>query len=130
MNTNTAIPARQRAHWPLVLLLGALAVVAVYFLRRKLHYASDFSLASYTEFFWPRRVGLVPHLLGGTVALSAGIVQLWLGLTDRIGALHRALGKVYVGGVLIGSLGGFYLALTILPGYFAYAAGLFFLSVA
>jgi hypothetical protein len=39
------------------------------------------------------------------------------------------LGKVYAGGVLTGSLAGFYLALTI-PGHLPYSAGLFMLCVA
>ena len=78
---------------------------------------------------WPRRVGLIAHLAGGAVAISAGLVQIWLGLTNRVSTLHRVLGKFYGAGVLIGSLGGFYLALTI-PGYLPYSAGLFMLCVA
>ena len=130
MNTNTANAARQRTRWPLVIVLGLLAATALWFVQHALHYYSDFSLASYGEYYWARRLVLVPHLFGGLLALSAGIVQLWLGLTNRIGNLHRNLGKVYVTGVVIGSLGGFYLALNIPPGYFAYAMGLFFLCVA
>ena len=60
---------------------------------------------------------------------GAGLIQIWLGLTHRAGRLHRVLGKVYLTGVLIGSLGGFYLALTI-PAHLAYRAGLFMLDVA
>lgn len=130
MNTTNATPAGQRTHWPLIIILALLAATGLYFVQQKLHYYSDFSLASYGEYFWGRRLALVPHLFGGILALGAGIVQLWLGLTHRIGQLHRNLGKVYVTGVVIGSLGGFYMSLNIPPGYFAYAMGLFFLSVA
>jgi len=42
-------------------------------------------------------------------------VQHWLGLTNRVAALHRALGKLYVGVIAVSSITGFYLALTI-PG--------------
>jgi uncharacterized membrane protein len=57
------------------------------------------------------------------------LVQIWLGLTNRTSTLHRALGKVYGTAVLIGSVGGFYMALTI-PGHVAYVAGLLWLNVA
>jgi len=101
----------------------------LWFVSHKLHYFADYSLASYTEYFWPRRVGLILHLTGGALAISVGLVQIWLGLTNRVSNLHRMLGKFYGAGVLIGSLGGFYLALTI-PGHLPYSAGLFMLCVA
>ena len=69
-------------------------------------------------------------MAGGLVALSVGVIQLWLGLTGRTTSLHRTLGRVYLGGVAVGSAGGLYLALTIEPKYFAYATGLFMLSTA
>lgn len=87
------------------------------------------SLASFTDYYWPRRAGLVPHLIGGLLAIFAGLVQIWLGLTDRVSSLHRVLGKVYSSGVLIGSLGGFYLALSI-PGHLPYRVGLLGLNAA
>jgi hypothetical protein len=40
------------------------------------------------------------------------------------------LGRLYVGGVIIGAAGGFYLSVTIQDGGFAYSAGLFGLAVA
>ena len=107
MNTNTANAARQRTRWPLVIVLGLLAATALWFVQHALHYYSDFSLASYGEYYWARRLVLVPHLFGGLLALSAGIVQLWLGLTNRIGNLHRNLGKVYVTGVSSEASAGF-----------------------
>lgn len=121
-----------RARTPRYSLIGALSVLAIallWFVSRKFHYFSDYSLASYTEYFWPRRVGLIPHLAGGALAISVGLVQIWLGLTNRANKLHRVLGKVYGTGVLIGSIGGFYLALTI-PGHLAYSSGLFMLCTA
>ena len=69
------------------------------------------------------------HIVGGMTALTVGVVQLWLGLTKRTSRLHRLLGKVYVGAIFIGSIGGFYLALTI-NGNLPYASGLFFVCVA
>jgi hypothetical protein len=45
-------------------------------------------------------MGLIPHLTGGALAITTGLVQIWLGLTNRVSTLHRALGKVYATGVL------------------------------
>lgn len=109
--------------------LAALAAVLIWFVSKRFHYFADYSLNSYGEHYWPRRSGLILHLTGGMLAISVGLVQIWLGLTNRVSTLHRALGKVYGVGVLIGSLGGFYLALTI-PGHLPYSAGLFMLCVA
>jgi hypothetical protein len=113
-------------------LLGVLSVLAVallWFVGKKLHYFADYSLASYSDYYWPRRSGLLLHLTGGMLAISTGLVQIWLGLTNRVNTLHRVLGKVYGAGVLLGSLGGFYMALTI-PGHLAYRTGLLGLNVA
>ena len=113
----------------LIVVMAALALALLWFVVQKVHYLTDYSPVYYTDYFWPRRAGLIPHLIGGSLAITAGLVQIWLGLTNRVGALHHALGRVYAVGVLIGSLGGFYLALTI-PGPLPYAAGLFTLCVA
>jgi uncharacterized membrane protein len=113
----------------LIVVLAALAAALLWFVAHKLHYLTDYSLGSYSDYFWPRRAGLIPHLVGGMVAISAGLVQIWLGLTHRVSALHRALGKIYGVGVLVGSLSGFYLALTI-PAHLPYSTGLFMLNVA
>jgi uncharacterized membrane protein len=90
---------------------------------------SIYDAASYGE-LWPRRGGLIPHMAGGLVAISCGLIQLWLGITHRTGSLHRILGRVYLGGVMVASAGAYYLALTIESRYFAYASGLFMLATA
>ena len=117
------------SHFGLFIVLGALAIALFWFVVQKIHYLTDYSLASYTDYFWLRRAGLIPHLVGGGLAITTGLVQIWLGLTNRVGTLHHALGRLYATGVLIGSVGGFYMALTI-PGSMPYAAGLFTLRVA
>jgi uncharacterized membrane protein len=101
----------------------------LWFVVQKAHFLTDYSPASYTDSFWVRRAGLVPHLAGGLLAITVGLVQVWLGLTNRVSTLHHVLGRVYAVGVLIGSVAGFYLALTI-RGPLSYAAGLFMLCVA
>jgi len=129
MNLAVIAPAIRGSHLRLIGALLALASVLLWFVAQKLHYFSDFSLHSYSDYYWPRRTGLILHLTGGSLAISAGLVQIWLGLTNRVGIAHRTLGKVYGAGVLIGSLGGFYLALTV-PGHLPYSAGLFTLCIA
>ena len=129
MNVAVFASRARSSHAFLIGVLGALALALIWFLRQKLHYFADYSLASYSDYYWPRRAGLIPHLTGGVLAISAGLVQIWLGLTNRVSTLHRVLGKVYAAGVLIGTLGGFYMVLTI-PGHPAYSTGLFMLCVA
>jgi uncharacterized membrane protein len=111
------------------LALSALALFALWFVNRNALPYFEFSEAHYGPYFWPRRWWLVLHIAGGVAALTVGLVQLWLGLTNRTAAPHRALGKLYVAVIAVGSIGGFYLALTI-PSNAPYAAGLFFLCVA
>ena len=52
------------------------------------------------------------HLLGGAVALAIGPFQLSSRFRSRHLSLHRLLGKVYVGAVLIAGLGGLSLAVS------------------
>jgi uncharacterized membrane protein len=109
--------------------LCILAAAALWFIQQAARQYGVYDAASYGE-LWPRRGGLVPHMTGGLVAISTGLIQLWLGLTHRTGSLHRNLGRVYLAGVAVGSAGAFYLALTIERRYFAYPAGLFMLGTA
>jgi uncharacterized membrane protein len=129
MNVSASASRARDSHMWLVVVLAALALVLLWFVVQKVHYLTNYSPVYYSDYYWPRRAGLIPHLIGGLLAITAGLVQIWLGLTNRVGALHHLLGRVYAAGVLVGSSGGFYLALTI-PGPLAYAAGLFTLCLA
>jgi hypothetical protein len=129
MQTTSSISGVRKTQPLLIVVLAVLAASLLWFVIAKLHYVTDYSLSSYGDYFWPRRTGLIAHLSGGALAIFAGLVQIWLGLTSRVSSLHRALGKVYGVGVLVGSLGGFYLAMTI-PDHLPYAVGLFMLNVA
>ncbi len=60
--------------------------------------------------YFPRRGWLLLHIAGGIVAVLAGPVQLWLGLSDRHMGLHRRLGLTYISGVAIGTVGAVALA--------------------
>jgi uncharacterized membrane protein len=126
--TAAAVTRSQSRTWIAVILSGAAALAGWFIVRSALPYF-NVSPDHYGPYFWPRRWWLVLHIAGGVIALTVGIVQLWLGLTDRIARLHRALGKLYVGVIFFGSIAGFYLALTI-SGNPPYASGLFTLCVA
>jgi uncharacterized membrane protein len=126
----TAAPATRSNSRPLIaFLLSGLALLALWFVGRSALPYLEFSQTHYGPYFWPRRWGLLLHIAGGSTALTVGLVQLWLGLTNRVAALHRALGKLYVGVIAMASIAGFYLALTI-HGNPPYGSGLFFLCVA
>jgi uncharacterized membrane protein len=120
---------RRAPPWGIIVTLGALAALALWFILQKVSLYASYDATTYGD-LWPRRRGLIPHLAGGIVAACVGLIQLWLGLTGRTTVLHRTLGKIFLGAVAVGSAGGFYLALTIDPKFFAYATGLFMLSVA
>ena len=127
VTTSDAIPRTRPLG--LVTVLLVLAGFAVWFIVQNAFRYASYDAVTYDE-LWPRRYGLIPHIFGGLAAILAGLIQLWLGLTGRTGALHRALGRIYVASIAVGSMGAFYLALTIQPKYFAYAAGLFGLACA
>ena len=129
MNATAATATRSSARLLVASLLSALALLALWFIARSALPYFEFSQAHYGPYFWPRRWGLILHIAGGITALTVGLVQLWLGLTNRVAALHRALGKRYVGVIAVASIAGFYLALTI-HGNPPYGSGLFFLCVA
>jgi hypothetical protein len=129
MNSLAPVPHTRPFGVPLLILLAALFAALLWFAVPRAHYVTDFTLTSYSDYFWPRRFGLLFHVSGGLIAITTGLVQIWLGLTRRTRTLHRTLGKFYACGVVLGSLGGFYLGFTI-PGQFAYKSGLISLNLA
>jgi len=72
---------------------------------------------------------LLVHIVGGSVALFAGPIQLWLGIADRQMALHRRLGILYMTAVAISAIAAYWLALHPSLG-FAFGAGLAGLATA
>ena len=125
--SSDVIPKMPKA--AVIAILTSLLALASWFIFKKVVLYASYDPATYDN-LWPRRFGLIPHIAGGGIAALVGIVQLWLGLNGRTGALHRSLGRVYVFAIAVASIGGFYLALTIDPKLFAYSAGLFFLACA
>ena len=76
-----------------------------------------------------RRASIFIHLAAGTIALFAGPVQIWLGLSDRRIDVHRRLGLVYMVAGLCSSLAAIYLS-THTDGGWVFGSGLFGLAMA
>ncbi len=126
VNPAASIPGVSRAF---LVLAGLVAVV--FWLAAAAPYLTlhKETFGRFPEQFWDRRHGLWIHILGGTVALLVGLVQLWLGQSRQRLGLHRMLGKSYLAGVAITCSAAYYLAFTTTAG-FAYSAGLFGMSLA
>jgi hypothetical protein len=98
--------------WFWLMALACLVLVAIRFYARfPLHYLLDQTPDSYGG-YWSHRVWLRVHIAGATVALATGPFQLWMGFRQRHLAWHRALGYLYLGGVLVGGIGAFALAMS------------------
>jgi hypothetical protein len=87
------------------------------------------SPAHNAEAYAGRRGWLLVHIVGGTIALLSGPVQLWLGIADRRIDFHRKFGFAYIAGVAIGASGAFWLAAHPSFGW-VYGAGLGSMAVA
>jgi len=107
----------------------ATLVIGTYFVASYVPRYLIWSEASYGPYFWPRATILLPHLLGGLVAIVIGPMQFWPRIRNNHPKVHRISGRIYLGAVLVGATGGMGLALT--SGINAsYAGGLFALAIA
>lgn len=96
-----------------VILAMAIAFVLKYVFRYYLHY----NQAAFTDpsqgaaNYWAMRGWLLMHMTGGMVALLTGPWQFWTGFRARYIRLHRWTGRIFLGAVVIGSLGAFRMAI-------------------
>ncbi len=118
-----------RMKWVLLAFSLASAGIA-WFLATDAAAYLTYSPQSYTDYYWSRRAGLIVHVSSGSVALTVGLVQLFLGLTGRTYRLHRMLGRLYLLAVMCGVSASFYMAATIPAGAPVYTSGLVGLGVA
>jgi Predicted membrane protein (DUF2306) len=114
-------------------MLGAILFVIVdalpYFTFLYSDGPNQFVTARRFELYFPRRGWLLLHIVGGVVALVAGPVQLWLGLSHRRMGLHRRIGLAYISGVSVGAIGAVGLAVQTPLGW-VFGAGLLGLALA
>jgi hypothetical protein len=109
----------------LFVLLAALPYFTFLFIDAPNPFVNDINY----KLYFPKRGCLLLHIVGGMLAVLAGPVQLWLGLSDRRMELHRRLGYVYIGGVAVGVIGAVALAVQTELGWI-FGAGLLALAAA
>jgi hypothetical protein len=110
------------------LLVVVAAVAALFVYRNVLPYFS-WDEASY-GYYWQFRLPLIAHVTGGLIAALAGIWQIWTGLNTQSMRVHPWTGRLYAGGVLLGSLAAFVLAGTSALFGFAWSVALVCLAIA
>jgi len=89
---------------------AAVAFVWKYVFFYYLHY-NPASFAEGAANYWNMRLWLLLHISGGTIALLTGPWQFWTGFRARYATLHRWMGRVYLGGVAIGCIGAYRMAI-------------------
>jgi Predicted membrane protein (DUF2306) len=117
--------ALKLAGWGLMILLALLLFL----------YASRYLRFNPDEYIEPQKTVFMTHLLGITAHVAGAMVATIIGpfqflpkiITNRYLGLHRWLGRVYLLGVLIGGLGGLYMAFLAQGGF---AARLGFVTLA
>ena len=80
----------------------ALGTIAAYFVFRNASRFMEYSPTAYQP-YWDVRWSIVFHVLGGVTALALGPLQFSIRLRQRRPAVHRLLGRLYLGGILVGS---------------------------
>jgi hypothetical protein len=87
------------------------ALIAWFYWHAVLPYG-HFDAAHYF-YFWPARWWLVGHLGGGSLALLLGPFQFSGWLRRRYVRVHRWMGRLYLGGVLVGCVSALYMGLRV-----------------
>jgi len=109
--------------------LGALFIIALYFVLKHAIPYFVISEEAYGTYFWPRVNWVLPHVICGVIALLIGPFQFSNKLRAKRTMLHRRMGYVYLASVLIGAIAGIELSLTSSVNL-TYSMGLFFLAIA
>jgi hypothetical protein len=89
---------------------GLVAALIVRFYGRVVMNYIHFDAAHYHN-FWPAKWWLVAHIGGGSLALLLGPFQFSGWLRRRYVKAHRWMGRLYLVGVLVGSVGAVYMGL-------------------
>jgi len=85
--------------------------------------------ATHYAYYWPKRWWLIAHIGGGSVALTTGLIQFSTTLRKRFVKVHRWMGRLYLIGVLVGSIGAVYMGIWVSP-LKAFGISLEFLALA
>src|SRR5208337_1002624 len=102
-----------------------LAVAAGFVLKYVFRYYLNYNQAAFTDplrgaaNYWTMRGWLLMHMTGGMVALLTGPWQFWSGFRARYARLHRWTGRLFLGGVGVGCVGAFQMAINTTLGWAA-----------
>src|SRR4051812_1420198 len=77
-------------------------VVGSYFVLNNVPRYFIWSEATY-RFYWPRAEFLLPHILGGLVAILIGPFQFWPHIRKNYPKVHRTMGRIYLVSILMGA---------------------------
>lgn len=120
------IKVRPFVRFAWVIIVGLL----VYFVFKTVPRYFVFTPESYGDYFWPRVSWLFPHVCCGILAAVLGPLQFWPRIRRDYLPLHRIAGRLYVAGVLVGSIAALGMAMKIDSENAAYALGLMGLALA
>jgi len=91
-----------------------LAAAVAFVLKYVLHYYLHYNPAGFAEGapnYWSQRGWLLMHITGGMTALLTGPFQFWTGFRMRYATLHRWMGRIFLGGVALGCIGAYRMAI-------------------
>jgi Predicted membrane protein (DUF2306) len=91
----------------IILIALALAFIVAY----AAHYIVQLNETAFGP-YWPRRGALLLHVGAGIIALLTAPFQFWSGYRRMPMGVHRWVGRVFVGSVLVGSVGALHLSVT------------------
>jgi uncharacterized membrane protein len=111
-----------------ILLLALLAPLVAYYLWTRGVLYFTFTREVYTDYFWFRAPWLLLHVICGITATLVGTLQMIPAIRARNRLLHRRLGRVYLGCIILSTLVSFYLVSTSALGL-AYGVGLTMLGI-
>ena len=106
-----SVPVRSALAW---MSWAGVAAVAVYFFVTTVPNYFHYDAAHY-YYYWPKRWWLIAHISGGTVALALGPFQFSSRLRKRYVQAHRWMGRLYLTGILVGTIGAAYMGIAVSP---------------
>jgi uncharacterized membrane protein YozB (DUF420 family) len=120
--TPTRVLAPRNKRTPLLAAkVGASAVIlataSVFVFKYVFRYYLNYNQAAFNDpdlgaaNYWANRGWLLMHMTGGMVALLTGPWQFWSGFRARYARLHRWTGRLFLGGVALGSVGACHMAI-------------------
>jgi heme/copper-type cytochrome/quinol oxidase subunit 3 len=119
-------PATKRTPNRVLKILASAAILAVavgFVLKYVFRYYLNYNEAAFTDpirggaNYWAQRGWLLMHMTGGMVALLTGPWQFWTGFRSRYARLHRWTGRLFLGGVAVGSVGAYHMAIVTTTGW-------------